>query len=451
MNSNGGFNHKMKSGIYASLDIGTTSMKVIVAEVINGQMNVIGVGNERANGLNRGMIVNIEEAAASIREAVRQAEDKADVKINELIVGIPATDIRINTCYASLSLNQNQQEITNYDVGQVVEKAIEGSLSQDREVVSVTADEFMLDGFDEIKDPRGMIGNRIEFKGIIASSPRSILHNIRKAVERAGYLIRNIVLSPQAMGQVALTEDERNFGSILIDMGGGQTSVAVIHDNQLKSAHMIPEGGFYVTKDISIVLNTSIQNAEKLKRDVGHAYYPETNSKRTVSIDIVGQKEFETVKESYIAEIIEARIAQIFEQLNYAIKNIGASDLPAGITISGGASSLPGIQELAEEIFDIPVRMYVPDFMGVRYPTFTNAIGLVVTETNLSEVDELILQTVLKQSMSNQASRTPVQNIAQDNRKQSANREVAPQEVVNEEDKISASEKIKNFFSGFFE
>ena len=150
MNSNGGFNHKMKSGIYASLDIGTTSMKVIVAEVINGQMNVIGVGNERANGLNRGMIVNIEEAAASIREAVRQAEDKADVKINELIVGIPATDIRINTCYASLSLNQNQQEITNYDVGQVVEKAIEGSLSQDREVVSVTADEFMLDGFDEI-------------------------------------------------------------------------------------------------------------------------------------------------------------------------------------------------------------------------------------------------------------------------------------------------------------
>lgn len=162
MNSNGGFNHKMKSGIYASLDIGTTSMKVIVAEVINGQMNVIGVGNERANGLNRGMIVNIEEAAASIREAVRQAEDKADVKINELIVGIPATDIRINTCYASLSLNQNQQEITNYDVGQVVEKAIEGSLSQDREVVSVTADEFMLDGFDEIKDPRGMIGNRIE-------------------------------------------------------------------------------------------------------------------------------------------------------------------------------------------------------------------------------------------------------------------------------------------------
>ena len=157
------------------------------------------------------------------------------------------------------------------------------------------------------------------------------------------------------------------------------------------------------------------------------------------------------MKESYIAEIIEARIAQIFEQLNYAIKNIGASDLPAGITISGGASSLPGIQELAEEIFDIPVRMYVPDFMGVRYPTFTNAIGLVVTETNLSEVDELILQTVLNQSMSNQASRSPIQNVAQDNRSQSSSREVMPQQVMDEEDKISAGDKIKNFFSGFFE
>lgn len=185
---NGGFNLTMKSGIYTSLDIGTTSIKVIVAEVLNGQMNVIGVGNERANGMSRGMIVDIDLIAASIQSAIKQAEDKADVSIRDLIVGIPANDVQLNACYGGISINHNQQEITENHVRQVVEKAIEGSLNQEREVVSIALDEFSLDGFDDITDPRGMIGNRLEFKGTIASLPRSIMHNIRKAVERASTL-----------------------------------------------------------------------------------------------------------------------------------------------------------------------------------------------------------------------------------------------------------------------
>lgn len=441
----------MKSGIYASLDIGTTSIKVIVAEVLNGQFNVIGVGNERASGLNRGMIVDIEQTAASIRSAVAQAEDKADVQINELIVGIPSNDLQINSCYGGISINQNQQEISNKDVQQVVEKAIEGGLNQDREVVNVTPEEFTIDGFDEIEDPRGMIGNRIEFKGMITSTPRSILHNIRKVVDRAGYLIRNIVLLPEAMGEVALTEDERNFGSILIDMGGGQTSVSVIHDNQLKSSQIIQEGGEFVTKDISIVLNTSVKNAEKLKRDVGQAYYPNANTGRTISVDVVGQKELETYKESYISEVIEARLAQIFDQLKFSLDNIGASQMPAGITISGGAASIPGIEYLAEEIFDVPVRMYVPDYMGVRYPTFTNAIGLVIAVTNLSEVEDLILQTVLNQTVSNQQARNSVQPIRNESTSEQSTEDVDQTEYVPREEEETTTEKLKNFFSGFFE
>ena len=441
----------MKSGIYASLDIGTTSIKVIVAEVLNGQFNVIGVGNERASGLNRGMIVDIEQTAASIRSAVAQAEDKADVQINELIVGIPSNDLQINSCYGGISINQNQQEISNKDVQQVVEKAIEGGLNQDREVVNVTPEEFTIDGFDEIEDPRGMIGNRIEFKGTITSTPRSILHNIRKVVDRAGYLIRNIVLLPEAMGEVALTEDERNFGSILIDMGGGQTSVSVIHDNQLKSSQIIQEGGEFVTKDISIVLNTSVKNAEKLKRDVGQAYYPNANTDRTISVDVVGQKELETYKESYISEVIEARLAQIFDQLKFSLDNIGASQMPAGITISGGAASIPGIEYLAEEIFDVPVRMYVPDYMGVRYPTFTNAIGLVIAVTNLSEVEDLILQTVLNQTVSNQQARNSVQPVRNESTSEQSTEDVDQTEYVPREEEETTTEKLKNFFSGFFE
>lgn len=442
----------MNSGIYASLDIGTTSIKVIVAEVLNGQMNVIGVGNERANGLSRGMIVDIDLTATSIRNAIKQAEDKADVTISELIVGIPANDVEMNTCYGGISLNQNQQEITDGDVRSVVQKAIEGSLNQDREVVSVVLDEFTVDGFNEILDPRGMIGNRLEFKGTIASTPRSIVHNIRKAVGRAGYHIRNIVLLPEAMGQVALSEDERNFGGILIDMGGGQTTVSVIHDNRLKSAEVIQEGGEYVTKDISIVLNTSIKNAEKLKRDVGHAYYPDVNTDRTISVDVVGQKDLVSFKESYIAEIIEARLTQIFDQVKFSLNNIGALQMPAGIIISGGASSLPGIDHLAEEIFNVPVRIYVPDFMSVRYPTFTNAIGLVITETNLSEVEEVILETVLEKTVSDQKARTTAQpRVKESNLNHQVEEVENTKPTVEIEEQEPMSKKLKNFFSSFFE
>lgn len=441
----------MKSGIYASLDIGTTSIKVIVAEVLNGQMNVIGVGNERANGLSRGMIVDIDLTASSIINAIKQAEDKADVIINELVVGIPANDVQMNACYGGVSLNQNQQEITDDDVRKVVQKAIEGSLNQNREVVSISLDEFTVDGFDEIKDPRGMIGNRLEFKGVIVSTPKSIVHNIRKAVERAGYTIRNIVLTPEAMGRVALTEDERSFGGILIDMGGGQTSVSVIHEDRLKNAEVIQEGGEYVTKDISIVLNTSVKNAEKLKRDVGNAFYPDSNPERTVSVDVVGQKELVTVKESYISEIIEARIAQIFEQVKFQLDNIGALQMPAGITISGGASSLPGIDLLAEDIFNVPVRIYVPDFMSVRYPTFTNAIGLVIAETSLSEIEELILGTVLEKTVNAENVRSNHQQPVREIQSSEETDFVENRETAESEPQIPIGERIKNFFSGFFE
>ena len=231
------------------------------------------------------------------------------------------------------------------------------------------------------------------------------LHNVRKAVQRAGFGIKNIILQPHAMAQVSLSEDERNFGALLVDMGGGQTSIAVLHENQVKHAQVIPEGGEYVTKDISIVLNTSIKNAEKLKRDVGHAYYEEANPERSVSVEVVGQNDLVTFKEAYIAEVIEARLEQIFEQLKFSIDHVGAGKLPAGMVISGGAASLPGIERLAEDVFDLPVKIYVPDFMSVRYPAFTNAIGLVVAETNLSDIDRLINQTVLGKTLDLQADR----------------------------------------------
>lgn len=442
----------MKSGIYASLDIGTTSIKVIVAEILNGQVNVIGVGNERTIGLSRGMIIDIDQTAASIRRAVEQAEDKAGVEINDLIVGIPGNDLHIDSCYGSISINQNQQEITDQDVIQVVEKAIEGSVDKNREGINLNLDEFIVDGFDEIKDPRGMIGNRIEFRGIISSIPKSIVHNIKKSVEKAGYGTQNIILQAEAMNEVALSKDERNFGAILIDLGGGQSNVSVVQNNQLKYSAVIPEGGEYITKDISIVLNTSIKNAEKLKRDIGHTYPSQINSDRTVAVDIVGEKDLVHFEESYIAEIIESRLIQIFEQLKFKLDNIGAEEMSSGVYISGGVASLPGVEHLAEDILNLPVGIYVPDFMSIRYPTFTNGIGLVLKETSLSEIDQLINESLVSLSLGNQ-----IYSGENTRRVDSINQEVeytSDSYGDNQEetqDEKSFTDTVKNIFTGFFD
>lgn len=442
----------MKSGIYASLDIGTTSIKVIVAEILNGQVNVIGVGNERTNGLSRGMVINIDETAVSIQKAVKQAEDKAGVEINDLIVGIPGNNLQIDSCYGSISINQNQQEITDKDVLHVVEKAIEGSVDKNREGINLILDEFTVDGFDEIKDPRGMIGNRIEFKGIISSISKSIMHNIKKSVEKAGYGIQNIILQAEAMSEVALTKDERNFGAILIDLGGGQSSMSLIHNNQLKYTGAIPEGGEYITKDISIVLNTSIKNAEKLKRDIGHAYPAEVNSDRTVAVDVVGKKELVQFEESYLAEIIESRLIQIFEQLKYQLDHLGVNEIPSGIYLSSGVASLPGIEYLAEDIFNLPVNVYVPDFMSIRYPTFTNAIGLVLKETSLSEVDQLINKSLISLSIgeASYSNENIVKNIDTETKPNYPDYKIE-ENVQDNKDKKSFTDTMKNIISGFFE
>lgn len=448
----GGFMLTMKSGIYASLDIGTTSIKVIVAEILNGQVNIIGVGNERTSGLSRGMIIDIDQTAASINRAVEQAEDKAGVEIQNLIVGIPGNDLQINSCYGSISINENQKEITDNDVVQVVEKAIEGSVDKDREGVNLVLEEFIVDGFDEIKDPRGMIGNRIEFRGVISSIPKSIMHNIKKSVEKAGFGIKNIILQAEAMNQVALNKDEKDFGAILIDLGGGQSSISVVHNNQLKYSGVIPEGGEYITKDISIVLNTSIKNAEKLKRDIGHAYPVQVNSERTVAVDIVGEKELVHFKEDYIAEIIESRLMQIFEQLKYKLDSIGAQEMPSGIYISGGVASLPGIEHLVEDIFNMSVDVYVPDFMSIRYPTFTNGIGLVLKETNLSEIDQLINESLVNLSTGNEVITGKNRKTTElNNNKLSSSSE--PNQDNNEETKQNRplTETIKSIFTGFFD
>ena len=375
-----------KSGMYVGLDIGTTSVKVVVAEYVDGQMNIIGVGNAKSDGVSRGIVIDIDKTVQAIQRAVRQAEEKAGIQINSVNVGIPANMLEVENCQGMIAVNSASKEITDEDVLNVASAALVRQTPPERQIVAILPQEFTVDGFEGIKDPRGMIGVRLEMFGLVFTGPKTIIHNTRKCVESAGLAIDEIVITPLALADSILSDGEKDFGMTVIDMGGGQTTTAVMHDKQLKFSYVDQEGGEFVTKDISVVLNTSFNNAEALKINYGDAFPARTTDKEEFPVDVIGQSEPVKVDERYLAEIIEARLEQIFNKAKDELDAIDALSLPGGVIVTGGAASLPGIVELAQEIFGVNVRLHVPNHMGLRNPAFSNAIAIVDYASNVSDI-----------------------------------------------------------------
>lgn len=437
-------------GIYVSLDIGTTSIKVVVAEYVRGQLNIIGVGNEKSEGLSRGVIVDIDETVESIRKAVRQAEQKSNIQIKDVIVGIPSNQIAIEPCHGMIAVSSENREITDVDVYNVISAAKVRSVAPEREIISVIPEEFIVDGFDGIKDPRGMIGVRLELFASMITGPKTIVHNIKRCIDKAGLNIEEMVIQPLAISQVALTSGEREFGTILIDMGGGQTSASVMHDDQLKFSFVDQEGGDFVSKDISIILNASFENAERIKREYGYAISSETSEDEFFPVETIGKKDPMKVDEHYLSEIIEARVVQTFETVKRALDQVEALNLPGGIVLTGGASSLAGVQELAQEIFGVQVKTYIPDQMGMRNPIYATSMGLIKYAASLDDIHRIA------QKGKPVAESRPVQSAPKSVPVQSS-QPVAPvqqaQEVEVEPtiDEQGFGAKVKNFFKMFID
>lgn len=383
-----------KTGMHVGLDIGTTSVKVVVAEYIEGQMNIIGVGNAKSEGINRGIIVDIDKTVKAIQRAVRQAEEKAGIQIHNVSVGVPANLLEVENCQGMIAVSSQSREISNEDVRNVASAAMVRSIPPERQIITIIPQEFTVDGFEGIKDPRGMIGVRLEMFGVVFTGPKTVVHNIRKCVEKAGLILSEMVITPLALTETVLSDGEKDFGTTVIDIGGGQTTVAVMHDKQLKFTSVNQEGGEFVTKDISTVLNTSFNNAEALKINYGDAYPERTSASEEFPVDVIGKSEPVKIDERYLSEIIEARMEQIFTKAKDVLDEIEALELPGGIVLTGGAASLPGIVDLAQEVFGVNVKLYVPNHMGLRNPVFTNVISIVDYSANLSEVYQMAKSAV---------------------------------------------------------
>ena len=384
----------VKSGFFTGLDIGTSSVKVLVAEYTDNEMNVIGVSSVKSAGVKDGIIVNIDVAAGAIKKALEQAEEKSGIRIDRVNVGLPANLLQIEPTQGMIPVTTDSQEITDSDVENVVKSALTKSMTPEREVISFIPEEFVVDGFQGIKDPRGMMGIRLEMRGMLYTGPRTILHNLRKTVERAGVQVENIVISPLALTRSVLNEGEREFGATVIDLGGGQTTVAVMRNQELQYTNIYQEGGDYITKDISKVLTTSQSIAENLKYNYGIAYPQDASEKEKFTVEVIGESTPVEVTERYLSEVVSARLRQIFDRVRQDLERTRALDLPGGVVLVGGGAILPGIAELAQEVLGANTKLFVPNQIGIRNPAFANVISFVEYVGGLEEVEKIAQRAV---------------------------------------------------------
>ncbi|TQS75649.1 cell division protein FtsA [Ornithinibacillus gellani] len=364
------------SEVLVSLDIGTAQIKVIVGEVLNDSLNIIGVGSAKSNGMRKGAIVDIDQTVQSIRSAIEQAERMVGMQIDSVVVGINGNHIQLQPCHGVVAVQSENREISDEDVTRVIDGAQVISIPPEREIIDVIPKQFIVDGLDEITDPRGMIGVRLEMEGTIITCAKTVLHNILKCVERAGLKVSDICLQPLASGSVALSKDERTLGVALIDIGGGCTTVSIFENDHLAATSVVPLGGDNITKDISIGLRTTTSEAEDIKVNYGHAFYDEAREDEIFEATIIGSNTKQSYNQLQVADMIEARMEEMFAYAEREIRKMGYRDLPGGYVLTGGTVKMPGVLELGEDLFRANVRIAIPDYIGVREPQFTAGVGI---------------------------------------------------------------------------
>src|SRR5699024_7147140 len=285
--------------------------------------------------------------------------------------------VQLHPCHGVVAVQSENREISDEDVTRVIEGAQVISIPPEREIIDVIPRQFIVDGLDEITDPRGMIGVRLEMEGTIITCSKTVLHNVLKCVERANLNITDICLQPIAAGSIALSKDERNLGVALIDIGGGCTTISIFQNDHLVATSVIPLGGDNITKDLSIGLRTTTEEAENIKINYGHAFYETASENESFEATIIGSNHKEVYNQLQISDMIEARIEEIFELSEKEIRRMGFQDLRGGYVLTGGTMKMQGVLELAQDVFHANTRIAIPDYIGVREPQYTVGVGTI--------------------------------------------------------------------------
>jgi cell division protein FtsA len=369
--------------LVVGLDVGTTKVACLIASVVDDLIEIIGVGVAPSRGLEKGVVVDIGRTIQSIRKAVEEAENMADVKVREAYVGIAGKHIRSINNSAIISITRSDRIITPEDVRRVIEAAKAIPVSPDLQIIHIIPRQYIVDGQEGITDPVGMTGTRLEADVHIVLGSVTAVHNLVRCVEAVGIAVKQIVLEPLASAMAVLSSAEKELGVMLVDCGGGTTDISVFRGGDIWFAKTIPIAGEHITNDITVGLQTPIEEAERIKKLYGTCLVDSVGDDEKIEIATLGGEGTRQVPRKRLAKIIEPRVEEILDLAMQEVEDAGYRDLiPAGMVLTGGTSLLHGIVEFAQRRYGIPVRRgSVPkDIHGfqeiVESPIFATGVGL---------------------------------------------------------------------------
>ena len=372
---------KRTENLIVGLDIGTTKICCIVGNLTEEGLEIVGIGTSPSKGLRKGVVINIESTVAAIQKAIREAELMAGCEIKSVFAGIAGGHIRGLNSQGVIAIKN--REVTSDDLQRVIDAAKAIAIPMDREVLHILPQEFIIDDQDGIREPLGMSGVRLEAKVHIVTGAVASAQNIIKSCNRAGADVADIVLEQLASSEAVLSPDEKELGVALVDIGGGTADIAIFSEGAIKHTSVLSIGGDHLTNDIAVGLRTPMAEAEKIKQAYGCCLTSMVGKDETIEVPSVGGREPRILSRQLLAEILEPRVEEIFSLVNREIIKSGYEELIAsGIVITGGSAILPGMPELAEQVFNLPVRRGNPLNIGgltdvVNSPIYATGVGLV--------------------------------------------------------------------------
>ncbi|HMV86517.1 MAG TPA: cell division protein FtsA [Blastocatellia bacterium] len=376
---------KQNSSSIVGLDIGTGSVRVVIAELIEGELEIVGVGEAESRGLRKGVISKPDLTIDSIKRAVEAAERMSGLQIHDVYVGLAGSHIKGENSHGMIAIPGRHREITREDIRRVIDTACAISIPSGREVADVLPQEYTVDDQDGIDDPLGMLGSRLSVSVHIVTSPVAAKQNVTTSVARAGYNVTDIYLSHLAAAEAVLTDEDREYGSAVVNIGSETTSVAIYQRGAVWHTAVLPIGGSHFTNDIAVGLRTPIPEAERIKREEGCAHrmsLTQEEASDLIEVPSVGGRAPRAVSRQILCDILEPRAEEVLSHVQDEIRQAGFDrQLSSGIVLTGGGALLNGIVEVAEQVFNAPVRIGATgDFNGLiedaMQPAYSAAIGL---------------------------------------------------------------------------
>jgi cell division protein FtsA len=369
--------------LVVGLDVGTTKICALIGQpTAGGGLDVLGVGNAPSRGLRRGVVVNIDSTVEAIKQAVAEAEKMAGVEVSGVYAGVAGGHVRSLNSRGVTAVAGREREVSAADIERAVEAARAINVPQDREIIHVLPQTFMVDDADGVREPLGMSGVRLEVEVHIVTAAVTSVQNVVRSVNRAGLAVQDVVLEPIASAEAVLFPDEKELGVVLIDIGGGTTDMALFRDGAVWHTAVLPLGGDHITNDVAVGLRTPMADAENLKKRYGCALTSLVPAEETVDVPSVGGRKPRELSRQVLSEIVQPRIEEIFTLVARDLARAGFQEAAtAGIVVTGGSSIMEGVPELAEAVFEMPVRRGIPAEVGgladaVRSPIYATGVGL---------------------------------------------------------------------------